>query len=138
MDVEHGHGWLARPIIRLMKLPAAGTGLPVALDIVERGAELVWRRRIGRSVLQTRQRACGARLVERSGFGRITFDLAVRDGALLYRQSSMHVAGLRLPPSLSPRVEAVVSSRAEGWHVAVTVNWRGRLLCRYAGTIGVS
>ena len=100
-------GWLAPPIIRLMKLPAAGTALPVGLEVVERGPELVWTRRIGKSLLRTRQRARGSRLVERSGFGRISFDLAVHDGALLYRQTSLHIAGLRLPSSLSPRVEAV-------------------------------
>ena len=138
MDVEHGRGWLARPMIRLMRLPAAGTGLPVGLEVVERGPELVWTRRIGTSLLRTRQRACGSRLVEHSGFGRIAFDLAVHDGALLYRQSSLHVAGLRLPSSLTPRVEAVVSSTAKGWYVAVTVNWRGRLLCRYAGAVDAS
>jgi len=138
MDVEHGRGWLARPMIRLMKLPAAGTGVPVGLEVVERGPELVWTRRIGTSLPGTRQRACGSSLVEQSGFGRIALDLTVIDGALLYRQSSLHVTSLRLPPSLSPRVEAVVSATAKGWHVAVTVNWRGRLLCRYAGAVCAS
>ena len=34
-----------------------------------------------RSILRTRQRASGSRLVERSGLGRVSFDLAVEDGA---------------------------------------------------------
>ena len=76
--------------------------------------------------------------MERSGLGSVSFDLAVEDGALLYRQSSIHVAGLPVPSSLSPRVGAVVSATAEGWHVVVTVTWRGRFVCRYGGAIRAS
>ena len=139
--MEHGPGWLTGPMIWLMKLPAAGPRQPVHLDVAEEGSELVWTRRIGGSVLRTRQYATGAsgsRLVERSGLGRVSFDLTAEDGALLYRQSSIHVAGLPVPSSLSPRVGAVVSATAEGWRVGVTVTWRGRLVCRYAGTIRAS
>ena len=125
-------------MIWLMKLPAAGPRQPVRLDVAEDGPELVWTRRIGASILRTRQRASGSRLVERSGLGRVSFDLAVEDGALLYRQSSIHFAGLPVPSSLSPRVGAVVSATAEGWRVAVTVTWRGRIVCRYAGSIRAS
>ena len=128
-------------MIWLMKLPASGPRQPVRLDVAEDGSELVWTRRIGQSILRTRQYATsvrGSRLVERSGLGRVAFDLAVEDGALLYRQSSIHVAGLLVPSSLSPRVGAVVSATADGWRVVVTVTWRGRLVCRYAGTIRAS
>jgi len=138
MDVEHGSGWLARRIVWLMKLPLAGLRQPVRLDVAEDGSELVWTRRIGESILRTRQRASGSRLVERSGLGRLSFDLAVDEGALLYRQSSIHVAGLPVPSSVSPRVGAVVSAAAEGWRVEVTVEWRGRLVCCYAGTMRAS
>ena len=135
IDVEHGTGWLARPMIWLMTLPAAGPRQPVRLQVTEDGPELVWTRQIGASMLRTRQQASGARLVERSGVGRVSFDLAVENGALLYRQSSIHVAGMPVPSSLGPRVGAVVSATADGWHVAVTVTWRGRIVCRYAGSI---
>ena len=138
VDVEHGRGRLARFIIRLMNLPAAGPRQPVRLDVVGDGPELVWTRRIGGSILRTRQHARGSRLVERSGLGRVSFDLTVEDGALLYRQSSIHIAGLPMPSSLSPFVCAVISATSEGWHVAVTVTWRGRIVCRYAGTIRAS
>ena len=138
IDVEHAREWLARPIIWLMKLPAAGARQPVWLDVARDGSELVWTRRIGRSILRTRQRASHARLVERSGLGRISFDLAVADGALLYRQSSIQFAGLPVPSSLGPRVAAVVSATADGWRVVVTVQWRKWIVCRYAGTIRAS
>ena len=125
-------------MIWLMGLPASGPRQPVTLDVVEDGADLVWTRRIGASILRTRQRASGSKLVERLGLGRISFDLAVKDGALLYRQSSIDVAGVRVRSRLSPRVGAVVSATAEGWRVEVTVTWHGRLLCHYAGAIRAS
>jgi len=135
MDVEHGPGWLTPLILWLMKLPAAGLRQQVRLDVAQNGPELVWTRRIGLSVLRTRQRANGSRLVERSGLARVSFDLAVEGGALLYQQSSIHVAGLPLPSSLSPCVGAVVSPTTEGWSVVVTVKLRGRIVCRYAAVI---
>ena len=138
LDVEHGPGWMSQALVRLMKLPAAGSRQPVELDVAARGSELVWSRRIGGIVLRTRQYANGSRLVERAGLGRVVFDLTADDGALLYRQASLHVAGVPLPGSLSPRVSAVVSAAAEGWHVAVTVRWRGRIVCRYAGQVRAS
>ena len=76
--------------------------------------------------------------MERSGLGRVTFDLSVEQGGLLYRQSSIHFAGLPVPSSMSPRVGAMVSATADGWHVVVTVTWRGRILCRYAGSLRTS
>lgn len=135
IDVEHGAGWLVRPMIWLMKLPAAGPRQAARLDVAEDGSELVWMRRIGRSILRTRQRASGSRLVERSGLGRVSFDLRVEDDALVYRQSSIHFAGLPVPSALSPLVSAVVSATTDGWRVMVTVKWRARMVCRYAGTI---
>ena len=138
VDVEHGSGWLVRRLIRLMKLPAAGLNQPVELDVTEDRSELVWTRRIGESILRTRQRASGSRLVERSGLGRISFTLAVEHGELLYRHSSIQFAGLPVPALLGPRVHAVVSATTEGWRVAVTVQWRGRMVCRYAGAIRAS
>ena len=135
IDVEHGPGWLPPPMIWLMQLPAAGLRQPVRLDVTEDGSELIWTRRIGGSILRTRQRAIGSRLVERSGFGQVSFDLAAENGALSYSRSSIQIAGLPVPSSLSPRVEAVVSATTEGWRVSVTVTWRGRIVCRCAGTI---
>jgi hypothetical protein len=136
VDVEHGNQWLTPLMIQLMKLPGAGPGQRVRLDVVVVGAEVEWRRRIGSSVLRTRQNAIGSRLVERSGIGSVAFELAVEEGALLYRQVSMSVAGVQIPFSMSPRVKARVSPAASGWHVDVIVTWRAHLVCRYAGMLG--
>jgi len=135
IDVEHGLGSLARLIIRLMKLPAAGPHQPVHLDVTKEGAGLVWTRRIGDTILRTRQHATATGILERSGLGRISFVLTVADGALLYEQTAFVVAGLPVPRWLGPSVRAVVSPTATGWHVEVTVTWRGQPVCRYAGAI---
>lgn len=138
IDVEHGAGWQVRAIGWLMHLPDAGLRQPVRLDVVGDASEIAWTRCIGGSRLRTRQHARDSRLVERSGLGRISFDLAVRGGALLYRQAAFHVAGVPVPESLSPSVSAIVFAESEGWGVDVTVTWRGLLVCRYAGSIRAS
>jgi len=138
IDVEHGDGWLARRIVWLMKLPAAGIGQPTRLDLSAEGASLVWTRQIGATVLRTRQRARGAQIEERSGLGRITFDLSVENGVLVYRQASFDAAGIPVPAPICPRVGATVSATNEGWHVVVTVAWRDRMVCRYGGSMHAS
>jgi hypothetical protein len=137
LDVEHGTQWLAPSIIKFMGLPLAGRGQPVRLEVTTIGADVEWMRRIGSSVLRTRQRAMGSRLVERNGIGRVAFELAVEDGALLYRQSSFSVAGIVLPRVVSPRARARVSPAASGWRVDVCITLGGRLLCRYGGVLGL-
>jgi hypothetical protein len=135
LDVWHGTGWLTPLMVRLMQLPAAGRRQPVRLDVTPIGADVEWTRRIGSSVLRTRQRAVGSLLVERHGMGRVSFALDVDEGALLYRQVSMHIAGLPVPSFVRPVVRARVSPAAGGWRVEVTVTWRGQLVCRYGGVL---
>ncbi len=135
LDVEHGAGWSGL-LIHVMNLPGAGRGQRVRLDVTPIGAEVEWTRRIGPSVLRTRQRAIGSLLVEHYGGVRIAFALDVENGALVYRQIWMRAAGVAIPSSVSPRVSARVSPEAGGWRVEVTVTWRGRLVCRYAGALG--
>ena len=118
-----------------MALPAAGLRQPARLQVTEDGQDLVWTRQIGASVLRTRQRVRGSQLVESSGLGRVSFYLAAENGALIYFQSSFHIAGLPVPLLLAPHSMAVVSPTANGWHVAVTVTWHRRIICRYSGPI---
>lgn len=135
LDVRHGTGWLTPLLVHLMKLPAAGRGQPVRLDVTSVGADVRWTRRIGRSVLRTRQRAVGSLLVERHGIGRVSFALDVEAGALLYRQVSMDIAGIPVPSFVRPVVSARVSAASGGWRVEVAVTWRGSLVCCYAGVL---
>jgi hypothetical protein len=139
-DVVHGSHLLVPTLIGIMKLPAAGTSVSVRLQVVEeptpagaRSFAMRWTRRIGRSTLETRQFAQNDCLVETSGAGGIVFVLHVADGSLMYERASTRFMGVRLPPTLSPRVHARVSPDPAGWHVDVTVQWRDHLICRYWG-----
>jgi Domain of unknown function (DUF4166) len=139
----HGSHGLTRLLVALMKLPRAGERLPVDLQVTfdERRAQrrgspdVLWRRRIGPTALRTRQFAEGGRLVEDSWPGRAVFSLSVSGGRLLYDHVSLKCLGIPLPAWLSPRVRACVSPDATGWHVDVSVEWRGHLICRYWGTM---
>ena len=141
-DVTHGSHPLTTILVRLMKLPAAGDGVPVDLHAVPgptpSGASspsIVWNRRIGRSTLETCQFARRGFLVERSGPGRLIFSLRAADGDLIYERASSTLLHLPLPSALSPQVRARVSPDQHGWHVEVVVEWRGHLVCRYRGSM---
>ena len=135
LDVRHGAWWLTPLLIRLMTLPAAGRGQPVRLEVTRTGGDVEWLRRIGSSVLRTRQRAAGSVLLEHSRIGRVAFTLDVEDGALLYRQVAMRVAGIPVPSFVRPRVRGRVSAAAGGWRVEVTITCRRHLVCAYAGVL---
>ena len=138
MDVAHGSHWIAPVLIKLMNLPPAGAAQPVRLVVTSDGNELEWRRQFGSALLRTRQRATGTTIVERNGLGRIVFSVRAVDGALVYHQLSMSVAGIPVPACVAPRVESRVSSTAGGWHVDVRVTWRAHFVCRYAGCMAAA
>ena len=137
-DVDHGSHWITPALVKLLNLPEAGRGQMVRLEVAAHGDELLWARRIGAVSLLTRQRAAGRRIVERVGLGTIVFDVAARDGALVYQQCCLRVAGLPIPRFVAPLVNARVSAAARGWHVEVRVTWRTHLVCRYAGKMAVA
>jgi hypothetical protein len=133
--VEHGSHWWTPLLIFAMRLPAAGPAQPVRLEVARHGSALTWSRRIGSSPLRTVQFAEGSCLVERSGIGRITFELTTDRGTLRYRQRALHIARVRVPRVVCPQVQASVSAAGGDWRVSVEVTWRGWLVCRYAGII---
>jgi hypothetical protein len=136
LDVEHGSHPLTPLLVRLLKLPARGYAQRVRLEVGEEaGGAIVWRRQVGRSVLRTIQHAHQGRIVERSGLGRIGFDLHVRDGSLEYQQVMMTLARVPVPACIRPHVCARVSAAPQGWHVTVVVTWRSSFVCRYAGVM---
>lgn len=138
LDVEHGSHPVTKPLVKLMNLPRAGRSQTVRLEVTIDGAELIWMRRIGDVSLHTRQGAAGSCIVERSGLGRIVFRLRAEHGNLLYRQTAMTIAGIRVPGIIAPHVDARVSAAPGGWHVDVRVTWRTHLVCRYAGRMAVA
>jgi hypothetical protein len=139
-DVIHGTHRVTRILVALMKLPAAGSRVPVTLSVVFGPARtnagpftLKWERRIGHTSLSTYQHARRGFLVEEQGPGRMVFSLRATNGCLLYEHAALRFLCLRVPPVLSPRVRARVSPDPEGWHVDVRVEWHGHLICRYGG-----
>jgi len=138
MNIVHGSHGMTRLIVGLMGLPAAGSEKPVTLRVTEeagRGGprQMLWIREFGASSLITRQSARRGRLVERSGPGTIVYTLHEKDGALVYEQESMRFLHVPLWAGLTPVVSARASPAAAGWDVDVVVQWRGHLMCRYAG-----
>jgi hypothetical protein len=138
VDVEHGSHWLVPLLVSLMRLPAAGPRQDVHLDVSGSAGRMDWVRRIGGTLLRTRQRARPPHVVEQLGPGRLGFALTVEDDALVYRQAWMRVAFVALPRSVAPHVCARVSPTAAGWHVDVTVTWRTRLVCHYGGDMEIA
>jgi len=147
--VRRGTGFLVRAIARLLRLPAAGDGVPIRLRIEEDGAGERWIRHFGAQRLTTRQRAAGALLGERFGPLEILFRLEVVDGALTYRTVGARLPlgplGIPLPRGLRPAVEArewvdgavegaACGSRATHVVVEVSLPWLGRLI-RYEGRL---
>ena len=143
VDVRHGRHALTPFFVRAMHLPAAGPGQPVLLTVTlddasaEAGAPLMrWSRRIGTTLLATRQFTRNRRLVEVHGPGSVEFELRVdEEGSLLYEHAASRFLRLPLPRALAPRVRARVEGAPEGWHVEVTVEWRTHLICTYAGSM---
>ena len=142
IDVVHGSHRLTPFLVSAMNLPAQGIGQPVVLSLVERSCrgaagttEMEWKRQIGGVPLTTVQFARRGHLIEQNGAGSIAFLLCAEDGALAYEQAAMQVSGVRLPRRLCPRVRALVTPDAQGWHVQVTVALRDDPICCYEGSM---
>jgi Domain of unknown function (DUF4166) len=143
MDVVHGDYFLTPLLVRVMKLPWKGTNLHVSLHVTNEPhtspsvrTTMSWRRQIGATVLDTRQLSRDGRLVEQSGPGTIEFALHTdSQGSLHYSDIACRFMGVPVPRFVAPRVRAEVSANGSGWHVDVTVQWRGRLVCRYGGAM---
>jgi hypothetical protein len=141
-DVVHGTHPLTRTLVALMKLPAAGIGVPVTLKVIFAASQansapftMRWERQIGHTALSTLQRAHRGCLIEENGPGRVLFSLRAVDGCLRYEHSRLRFLFLPVPPVLSPSVRARASPDPQGWRVEVIVEWRGHLICRYGGTM---
>jgi hypothetical protein len=142
MDVWHGRHVLTPFLVRVMHLPAEGQGQPVLLSVTVDDARgkwgdlFCWSRRIGATLLTTRQFSRNRRLVEESGPGSLEFELFVDEqGSLVYEHAGSCVFRVPLPRALSPRVRARVSGAPAGWHVEVTVEWRTHVICTYTGSM---
>jgi hypothetical protein len=119
LRVERGTGWLERALASLLRLPQAGTEVPVRLMVVAEGDKERWIRQFpGREVVSV-QWEHGGKLME--SFGPISFACAlVTSGSCLrYDFQRAWLAGVPLPRRLAPFVEGSVQAGESGWRVVV-------------------
>ncbi len=103
--VRRGIAWPARVIASLLRFPAEGEVVPLALRITSRGRRETWRRVFDKTPMVTTQYDIEGRiLVERLGPLALHFRLEVDAGALVFRLVDARFLGLSLPRFLRPRV----------------------------------
>jgi len=107
--VRRGEGRLARLLATLLRMPPAGSGVPVTLSVdLVRGCER-WTRLFGDRSLRTWQWQRGALLVEAFGLAQCLFRLRAEGGALVFEYVAARLGfrrfALPLPRALSPRIE---------------------------------
>lgn len=124
--------WLAR----FLGLPQEAVRVDLLLEMHWSTLGFQWTRSFDGFALITYQERRGEHLVETVGNLTLWFDLAVEDGAIVYRLAHTRWRGVRIPRVLSPRVFARAWQDGTGWSVEVDVQApiAGRL-CRYTARL---
>ncbi len=133
-QVEANMNPLARLLCRLMRLPAAGTGIPVTVRFERRGTAEHWHRdfagRRYRSTLVDRD----GLMVERMGMATNIFRVSVQDGALRLDLIGFRFLGLPLPSGLRPHCHARETEDDGRYVFDVPVDlWPFGRIIRYTG-----
>lgn len=141
-NVERGRNPLAWLVAAVFRFPKAGDGLPVSVEIEDRGGREVWTRNFAgwrfRSIQLQGRRRCDRLLDER--FGPFSFGLAlvVKDQRLLLVPRRWTFLGVPMPRFLLPRgesYEAVEDGRFR-FHVEIRMPLIG-LIVRYRGVLTI-
>jgi Domain of unknown function (DUF4166) len=142
MRVVHGPGFLARVLIRLLRLPRASEAADMQLNIVADADGEWWYRMFDGVRVTTRQRRVDPDLlVER--FGRLEFRFRVvsEGDEIRYEQTNVCMrvgtVALRLPAALAPTVEGRERARGADWtEVRIRVTWPpAGLILEYDGGV---
>ena len=145
--VRHGNGGLARLLVKLLRLPAAGVDIPVKLSVMTEGAGERWQRTFDAGTAFVTEQWAGSEsglMIERIGPTEIRYRLEIAGGALFYRQTGTKLClgplRLSLPRRLAPRIAARESALPEekSTHISVEVTLPviGRLIS-YKGFIEI-
>lgn len=133
-DIQHGSNWPARLLARMLRLPAAGLGVPIKVAVhceprpeLPHGLVEVWDRNFGGRRLTSQQWIDSAGLlVERFGPVEFCFVLRAENGALCFYGTRLSIAvgwsRVRMPRWLTLRIEAraaCVPSPGSGFVVSV-------------------
>ena len=118
-DVTRGAGRWRSWLATLLRLPPAGTNVPVTLEVVVDGDREQWVRRFDAHLMQTWQWQSGELLIEAGGPLRLGFELVPEQDRLRYRLRRAWFCLVPLPGFLAPRIEAIEVGREDGWEVTV-------------------
>jgi hypothetical protein len=105
-QVEASPNPLARLLCRMMRLPAAGTAIPVTVRLERRDAAEHWHRDFaGRRYRSTLTRRDGL-MIEQMGMATNIFRVSVKNGALRLDLIGFRFLGVPLPSALRPHCHA--------------------------------
>jgi hypothetical protein len=141
--VRHGDNRLARFLVHLAGLPAAGEAVEVRLVVVPRDNGEEWRRAFaGRPLVSFQWKRPDGLLAEHMGFLEMWFRLEVTGGVLIYhpQRAALRLGPLRipLPRWCAPRVSAWEKPVGDGERTQVSVEVSMPLLgllLAYEGTL---
>jgi hypothetical protein len=133
-DIRAGHGWLARSIARLARLPDAHRDVPVEVTIRTVGATEHWIRKFGTQRMQSRLAHRDRRLEERLGPIVLTFALSAEEQCILWSLQSARLALLPLPLTwlLQCAARETIQDGRYGFDVSAHVRGIG-LIVHYKG-----
>ena len=125
-EVRRGQSRWARILSALLRVPQAGSAVPVRVDIRRHGDREVWTRQLGRRVFVSRQRRLAGFVRERIGPLELQFRVAAETDGVAYAQekAALCLGPLRLglPRHLAPQVHArAVARGARAFDVRVDV-----------------
>ena len=134
LTITRGPGRIRGKCADLMRLPPAGEGVAVRLEVQVHAERERWIRDFGAHRLVTEQWCRSGLLVEAAGPMWFGFRLTADETRMEFAMERCWLLGLPLPLFLAPRVDAVVTGRASGWWTVVNVRvpLLG-LLARYEG-----
>jgi hypothetical protein len=139
-DVERGNGILARCVAAVMRLPGAGTSIPVEVVFDRRERSEIWRRRFGEGVFQSHLSGGMGRsahlLCERFGPVAVFLALVVDAERLHFVVRGWSFLGIPLPATLAPAGETYETAEDDAlqFSVDITHRWLGRIV-RYEGSL---
>ena len=129
---------LARVLAYCLGTPRAASSGPLRFELDAGPALECWTRHFPAQTMTSRLRVVNGQIEEQLGAARLTFDLAIADGALKMVLSRMRFLGIRCPRWLMPQIVAEESGDADQLHfnivaalplVGVVASYRGQLQC---------
>lgn len=124
--VNHG-GALAKLSCPLLGLPQAGDNVPMEVQADHLSDRMIWQRRFSGKPLVSEFKRAGDLLVEHSGLFAVKLKPEVASRRLRYRVVGAAFAGIPLPRSLWPTLEAWEEDceGRYGFRVAIALPWVG-------------